>query len=180
MVEIYRFLEIFRGPQWNSSYNKVYCRVVIEINQFFGCYSLSLWQTAKLKQIYMSSLQIFTNSFILPRVTIIIVRKAFRTVKHYPLTKFVLRIIFLTFIVVVSKKWLSERGYSEKLVPKETVKAGSQSRETLLDIEKMSRNDDRFYFNIAYYPFFKNIRNILEELHFLLGADEQLRKLFTQ
>ena len=45
------------------------------------------------------SLQIATNTFILPRVTLTIVRKAFRIVKHYALTEFVLRIIFLTFIV---------------------------------------------------------------------------------
>ena len=47
----------------------------------------------------------------------------------------------------------------------------SQSRETLLDKEKMSRNDD--------YPVFKNIRIILEELHILLTWHEQHRKGFT-
>ena len=47
------------------------------------------------------SLQIATNTFILPRVTLTIVRKAFRIVKHYALTEFVLRIIFLTFIVII-------------------------------------------------------------------------------
>ena len=54
------------------------------------------------------------------------------------------------------EKWLSERGYSEKLVRKEILKARSQSRETLLNKEKMSRNDDRVTFNITYYPVFKN------------------------
>ena len=38
---------------------------------------------------------------ILPRVTLTIVRKAFRIVKHYALTEFALRIIFLTFIVII-------------------------------------------------------------------------------
>ena len=77
------------------------------------------------------------------------------------------------------EKWLSERGYREKLVCKEILKARSQSRETLLDKEKMSRNDDRVTFNIAYYPVFKNIKIILEELHILLAPDEQHRKVFT-
>ena len=45
--------------------------------------------------------------------------------------------------------------------------------------EKMSRNDDRVTFNVAYYPVFKNIRILLEELHILLAPDEQHRKVFT-
>ena len=77
------------------------------------------------------------------------------------------------------EKWLRERGYSKKLVPKEILKARSQSRETLLNQEKMSRNDDRVTFNITYYPVFKNIRIVLEELHILLAPDEQHRKVFT-
>ena len=76
------------------------------------------------------------------------------------------------------EKWLSEREYSEKLVRKEFVKARSQSRKTLLDKEKMSRNDERVTFNITYYPVFKNIRNILEEFHVLLAPGEQERKRF--
>ena len=87
----------------------------------------------------MSNLQLVTNTFILPRVTLIIVRKAFRIVKHYALTKFVLRIIFLTFIVIIYRKWLIARGYSERSVHKEILKVRSQSRETLLDKEKMNK-----------------------------------------
>ena len=40
------------------------------------------------------------------------------------------------------EKWLSERGYSEKLVRKKILKARSQSRETLLNKEKLLRNDE--------------------------------------
>ena len=43
----------------------------------------------------------------------------------------------------------------------------------------MSRNDDRVTFNIAYYPEFGNIRNILEELQVLLAPKEQRRKVIT-
>ena len=55
----------------------------------------------------------------------------------------------------------------------------SQSRETLLDKEKRSRNDDRVTFNITFHPVFKKIRIVLEELHILLAPDEQHRKVFT-
>ena len=43
----------------------------------------------------------------------------------------------------------------------------------------MSRNGERVTLNITYYPVFKKIRNILEELHVLLAPDEQHRKVFT-
>ena len=74
---------------------------------------------------------------------------------------------------------LSEIGCSEKLVRNEILKASSQSSETLLDKEKMSKNDGRVTFNINYYPVFKNIRNIFDELHILLAPDEQHKKVFT-
>ena len=74
------------------------------------------------------------------------------------------------------EKWLGEKGYSEKLVRKEILKARSQLTETLLNKEKMSRNVDRVTFNITYYPVFKNISIVLEELHILLPPDEQHKK----
>ena len=43
----------------------------------------------------------------------------------------------------------------------------------------MPRNDDRFTFNITYYPVFTNIINILEELLILIAPDEQYKKFFT-
>ena len=48
--------------------------------------------------------------------------------------------------------------------------------ETLLDKEKMSRNEDTVTFDITYYlafMVFQNIRNILEELHILLAPDDR-------
>ena len=43
----------------------------------------------------------------------------------------------------------------------------------------MLRIDHRVTFNITYYPVFKNIRILLEELHILLAPDKQHRKVFT-
>ena len=56
----------------------------------------------------------------------------------------------------------------------------NQSRETLLDKEKMPRNGNRVTFNITYNPVFKCIRNILEELYILLATDEQHEKVFAE
>ena len=33
--------DLYKNPQWNSSNNKVYCSVVIEINRFFRCCNFS-------------------------------------------------------------------------------------------------------------------------------------------
>ena len=119
----------------------------------------------------MSSLKTATNTFILLCVTLTIVRKAFCIVKHYAFNQFVLQIIISTNNL---EKWLNE-----KLICKEILQGRSQSKKTLLDKEKMSRDDDRVNFNIIYYLVFKNLRNILEEFHILLAPDEQQRKVFA-
>ena len=41
----------------------------------------------------------------------------------------------------------------------------------------MSRNDGRVTFNITYYPVFKNIRIVLEELHILLAVFTDIRRI---
>ena len=53
-----------------------------------------------------------------------------------------------------------------------------KSRETLLDKEKMSRNDDRVTFNINILCL-KNIRIILKKFNILLASEEQHRKVLT-
>ena len=127
----------------------------------------------------MLSLQIVTNIFILPRVTLTICKKSILYSQALCLYRICSKNNFFDIHCNNLEKWLSERGYSEKLVCKEILKARSQSRETLLDKEKRSRNDDRVTFNITYYPVFKNIRILLEELHIFLAPDEQNRKVFT-
>ena len=72
-------------------------------------------------------------------------------------------------------KW---KRYIGKLIRKKILKGRTQAREFILDKEKLSRNDDRVTCNIMYYPVFKNIRNILEQLHILFARDEQHRKVF--
>ena len=66
-------------------------------------------------------------------------------------------------------KW---KRYIGKLIRKKILKGRTQAREFILDKEKLSRNDDRVTYNIMYYPVFKNIGNILEQLHILFARDE--------
>ena len=58
--------------------------------------------------------------------------------------------------------------FFERLVRKEILNARSQPRETLFNKEKMSRNDGRVTCTITYYPVFKKIRIVLEEMLFYL------------
>ena len=122
-----------------------------------------------MKQIYISRLQIATNTSILPYITFTIVRKAFRIVKHYALTKF--DEIHCNNL----EKWLSESGYSEKLVRKEILKARSQSKETNLDKEKASEMMTELLLILRTIRYLKT----LEKLHSLLAPDEQQREVFT-
>ena len=41
----------------------------------------------------------------------------------------------------------------------------------------MLQNDNRITYNITYYPIFKNVRKILEELHILLWPDGKRKKV---
>ena len=74
---------------------------------------------------------------------------------HYALPKFVLINIFIDIYCDYLQKWLTEKGYSKKLLRKEILNTRTQRRETLLDKEKMSRNDNRVTFNIMCSPVFK-------------------------
>ena len=77
------------------------------------------------------------NTFILPRVILTIVRKAFRIVKNYALTEFFFsKNAFFDIHCNNLEKWLSGGGYSEKLGRKEILKDRIESREILLLKEK--------------------------------------------
>ena len=72
------------------------------------------------------------------------------------------------------EKWLSKIGYCEQLVRKEILKAKNQSSETLLDKEKMSRNDDRVTFDITQYPVFKAVESFYKSCIFYLHQTSSL------
>ena len=65
--------------------------------------------------------------------------------------------------------WLHERGYSERAVRQEILKARKIPRNELLEKE---------HNNITYYPAFQNTKTILEELQILLAPDKENQKVF--
>ena len=61
---------------------------------------------------------------------------------------------------------LCEKGYSEKMVRKQVLRA----------LEHSESDQKKLTFNITYYPVFQNVRSILQELHILLTPDQEHKK----
>ena len=71
-----------------------------------------------------------------------------------------------------------ERGYNEKMIRKQILRAREHSRNDLLEREKQQMSEQKLTFNITYYPAFQNVRAIMEELHILLTPNKEHKKVF--
>ena len=60
-----------------------------------------------------------------------------------------------------------ERGYSEQEVRRQR----GFSRDSLLDRENTSEEQNKITSNLTYYPGFQNVKKLLAELHLLLIPD---------
>ena len=80
--------------------------------------------------------------------------------------------------MTIWKKWLLERGYNEKMIRKQILRAREHSRNDFLEREKQQMSDQKLTFNITYYPAFQNVRAIMEELHILLTPNTEHKKVF--
>ena len=76
-------------------------------------------------------------------------------------------------------KGLIERGYSEREVQKQILRARGFSRDSLLDRENIREVQNKITFNLTYYPVFQNVKKILAELHLLLTPDVAHKAVFT-
>ena len=73
-----------------------------------------------------------------------------------------------------------ERGYSERVVRTQILKARGESRYSLLERGNTKTSDSKLTFNITYYQAFQNVRSILEELQTLLAPDKEHKKVFSE
>ena len=71
-----------------------------------------------------------------------------------------------------------ERGYNEKMIRKQILRACEHLRNDLLEREKQQMSEQKIAFNITYYPAFQNVRAIMEELHILLTPNKEHKKVF--
>ena len=74
--------------------------------------------------------------------------------------------------------WLHERGYSERVVRQEILKARKIPRNELLQKEHNHPEENKLTLNITYYHAFQNTKTILEELQILLAPDKEHQKVF--
>ena len=77
------------------------------------------------------------------------------------------------------EKWLIERGYSEREVRKQIIRARGFSRDSLLDRKNTREEQKKITFNLIYYPVFQNVKKLLAELHLLLSPDVAHKAVFT-
>ena len=71
-----------------------------------------------------------------------------------------------------------ERGYNEKVIREQILRAQEHSRNNLLEREKPQMSEQKLTFSIDYYPAFQNVRTIMEELHILLTPNKEHKKVF--
>ena len=76
------------------------------------------------------------------------------------------------------EKYLLERAYSEIMVRKEILRARAIPRDALLEKVNNKEKQNKLAFNITYYPVFRNVRKVLEEVHVILASDDGHKKVF--
>ena len=76
------------------------------------------------------------------------------------------------------EQWLEQRGYSDKMVRNQILKARKFNRNDLLDNEKTKKPAPNLIINITYHPAFSRIRDLLSKIHILLTPNEEHRKIF--
>ena len=78
------------------------------------------------------------------------------------------------------EKWSMEKGYIERMVRTQILKVRGQSRDSLPEQVNTRTSESKLTFNITYYPAFRNVRSILEELQILLAPDKEHKKVFPE
>ena len=73
-----------------------------------------------------------------------------------------------------------EKGYIERMVRKQILKASGESRDSPLERGNIRTSESKLAFIITYYPAFQNVRSVLEELQILLAPDKEHKKVFPE
>ena len=77
--------------------------------------------------------------------------------------------------------WLKNRGYNEKLVRQQILKARKYRRKELLHSQREEVHINKLVLNITYFPIFSKLKNILFKIHLLLhriGNTERFLRMF--
>ena len=75
--------------------------------------------------------------------------------------------------------WLKSRGYSDKMVRSQILKARKYRRSDLLNKEKREVNQkDKLFINITYRPSLSRLKHTLNDIYILLTPDKEHKKVF--
>jgi len=77
------------------------------------------------------------------------------------------------------EKWLMDRGYNDKLVRSQVIKARKFKRKDLLNKEHKGSRDPKLVLNVTYHPAYAHLKSLLRNIHILLTPDAEHRKVFT-
>ena len=78
------------------------------------------------------------------------------------------------------EEYLLERGYSEKMVRKEILRARAIPRDALLEKVHNQEKQNKITFNITYHSVFRCVWKILEKLHVILASADGHKKVFPE
>ena len=76
--------------------------------------------------------------------------------------------------------WLQDRGYNEKVVRQQILKARKFTREDLLNQDFKTKERNKLVFNFTYHPAYSKLKHILSNINLLLTPDAQHRKVFPE
>ena len=74
--------------------------------------------------------------------------------------------------------WLKGRGYSDKLVQKQILKARKFLRAKLLNNLRKKKEEEKPVLNIMYHPFLSQLKIIMTRIHLLLTPDNEHNQVF--
>ena len=65
------------------------------------------------------------------------------------------------------EKWLGKRGYSDKMVRQQILRARKFGRNELLNKERNSPSENKLVLNITYHPAYSRVKEVLTNIHVL-------------
>ena len=79
---------------------------------------------------------------------------------------------------LIVEVWLKNRGYNEKLVRHQILKARKDRRTELLHSQSEEVHKNKLVLNFTYYSIFSKHENILLKIHLLLTPYREHRRVF--
>ena len=78
------------------------------------------------------------------------------------------------------ERWLKDRGYNEKVVRQQILKARKFTSKNLLNQDSKTKGRIKLVFNFTYHPAYSKLKHVLSNINLLLTPDAQHRKVFPE